>query len=94
MRLIASAIVVAGGLIAASIALTRHFSIGATATHVAVFRLNNWTGEIALCTAEITQQGFAPLMRCRSEMTDAEAFGSAPQTDQFGGVRVPQAKAK
>jgi hypothetical protein len=43
-------------------------------------------------------------MRCCSELTDAEVFGSGkddwipvpkePQTDQFGGVRVPEAKAK
>jgi hypothetical protein len=51
-----------------------------------------------------SKQGLGPLMRCCSELTDAEVFGSGkddwipvpkePQTDQFGGVRVPEAKAK
>jgi hypothetical protein len=57
MRLIAAAIVVAGALVAASIAVTEHFSIGSTGNQASVFRLNRWTGEVVLCRTEINQRG-------------------------------------
>jgi len=85
MRLIASAIVVAGALVAASIALTQHYSIMGTGNHVTVFRLDNWTGEVVLCWAQITNKGVGPLVSCRKWLTDAEV--GLPDKD--GWVSVP-----
>jgi hypothetical protein len=47
------AIIIAGALIAAAIALTNHWSFHpvSTAGGVGVYRLNRWTGDTALCVA-------------------------------------------
>ena len=93
MRWIAAAIVIAGALIAGSIALTSHFSISGTSNQLSVFRLNNWTGEVALCWAEGSQQGGLPrVLACRDEKDEWIPVPNATP-DQFGGVRVePKAK--
>jgi hypothetical protein len=95
MRWIAAAIVVAGALVGASVALTSHYSIGAGSS-AWVFRLNHWSGEVVLCAPEITASGsFGRAINCRSEMTDAEVgikndWTPVPRAtpDNFGGVQV------
>ena len=97
MRWIAAAIVIAGALVAASVALTSRYSITGTGNQLFVFRLNNWTGEVALCRTSDLLHG---VIDCRVTMTDAEVglkgdwVPVLKDTDQFGGVRVPEAKAK
>jgi len=88
-------------MIAASVALTSHYSIAGTGNRGWAFRLNNWTGEVLLCQVQITASGtLGPAMSCRTETTDAEVVGVkddwvpvAKSTDQFGGARVePRSK--